>query len=336
MDVLGIKQANSRALLIGLALTVALLTAMVLGVMIGSVELTPTQVWQALTGSADPMTRAIVWEIRLPRVILGALAGAGLALAGLLMQVLVRNVLADPYVLGINSGASVGAAGAMLFGLGAQLGDYALQASAFAGALAASALIFALAGRGMSHLRLLMAGVAVGYALSAATSFLVFASDSAEGARSVMFWLLGSLGLARFGGPLLVVAVVVVTALAATMKYGPLLDALSLGDDTTHALGLNPEKLRKLALVGVCLLVGALVAMVGSIGFVGLIVPHVARRCAGAVHRRNAIITALLGAVLLVVADLAARTLMSPQELPIGIITALVGAPFLLILVRKL
>ncbi|TNL96117.1 iron ABC transporter permease [Corynebacterium tapiri] len=309
---------------------------MVLGVMIGSVELTPTQVWQALTGSADPMTRAIVWEIRLPRVILGALAGAGLALAGLLMQVLVRNVLADPYVLGINSGASVGAAGAMLFGLGAQLGDYALQASAFAGALAASALIFALAGRGMSHLRLLMAGVAVGYALSAATSFLVFASDSAEGARSVMFWLLGSLGLARFGGPLLVVAVVVVTALAATMKYGPLLDALSLGDDTTHALGLNPEKLRKLALVGVCLLVGALVAMVGSIGFVGLIVPHVARRCAGAVHRRNAIITALLGAVLLVVADLAARTLMSPQELPIGIITALVGAPFLLILVRKL
>ncbi|WJY62348.1 Hemin transport system permease protein HmuU [Corynebacterium atrinae] len=281
---------------------------------------------------------AIVWQIRVPRAVLGASVGAGLALAGVVLQALVRNVLADPYVLGINSGASVGTAAAILFGVGTGLGEYALQGSAFIGAMGASLLVFFIArsaGR-LTSIRLLMAGVAVGYALSAATSFLIFAADSAEGARSVMFWLLGSLGLANWNGPLAVI-VIVVTAVAAILMIGARhLDALAAGDETALTLGINPDRLRFALLVLSCLLVGAIVAMAGSIGFVGLVVPHLARRLVGGSHRAVLPVAALLGAILLVCADILARILLAPQEIPIGIITAMVGAPFLLILVRRM
>lgn len=286
----------------------------------------------------SPTEQTILWGVRLPRVVLGLAVGAGLAVCGAALQAMVRNVLADPYLLGINSGASCGAAAAILFGVGAGLGPYALTGSAFLGALGAALLVLVVASSSgmVTSIRLVLAGVAVGYALSAATSFLIFASGSAEGSRSVMFWLLGSLGLARWGVELaLVVGIVLVTILVLT-AWSAQLDALAVGDDTARSLGISPEGLRVRLIVVVSLCVGVAVAAAGSIGFVGLVVPHLARRLVGATHRWVIPVSALLGGGLLVLADLVARTVMSPQELPIGIITALVGAPFLLFLLRRM
>ena len=281
---------------------------------------------------------AIVWQVRLPRVLLGALVGAGLAVCGVTLQAMVRNVLADPYLLGINSGASSGAAAAILFGVGVGLTEHALQATAFLGALAASILVLLVArsaGR-VTSIRLLLAGVAVGYALYALTSFLIFASGSAEGSRSVMFWLLGSLALAQWHLPVAIVAVVVLGTTALLSVWGRHLDALAVGDETAHTLGVRPDRFRLLLLVVVALCVGVVVAAAGSIGFVGLVVPHLARRAVGGAHARVVAVAALMGGVLLIWADIVARTLFAPQEIPIGIITSLLGAPFLLILIRRL
>jgi iron complex transport system permease protein len=359
-DPLGHRAATRRTVVWVTLLTVVLLATVVVSVGFGAVHVSPTDSLRILshhlvgtdlgtdqstgTDSTTDLARhdAVIWTIRAPRTVLGVLVGAGLAVAGVILQAVVRNVLADPYVLGVSSGASVGAAAAITLGVGtgatAALGDYALQTSAFLGALVASGLVVGVAraaGR-FTATRLLMAGVAVGYALSALTSFLVFASDSAESSRSVMFWLLGSLGLASWSGPLVAVAVVVVLGSGILMLLGPRLDALQFGDDTALTLGISPDRLRLGLLVLSCLLVGAVVAMAGAIGFVGLVVPHLARRLVGGRHRALTPVAALLGAVLLCWADIGARTLLAPQEIPVGIITALVGAPFLLLLVHRM
>lgn len=342
---LGLNASRRKAINWTLALTVVLIASMFVGVLIGASGTSVFSTWTVIShhlfgtelGGSDTAD-AIIWDIRTPRVLLAAIVGAGLALAGAIMQVLVRNILADPYILGVNSGASCGAAAALLFGVGAGFGDYALQGSAFLGAMAASGLIFFVAraaGR-ISSTRLLMSGVAIGYMLSAATSFLIFSSDSAEGSRSVMFWLLGSLGLAAWNGPMAIIFLIVGIALALLMVLGPQLDVLNSGDETALTLGVSPDRLRILLLVITCLLVGSMVAMAGSIGFIGLVIPHLARRFVGGKHRLMLPVSALMGAILLIWADIAARTLLAPQEIPIGIITALIGAPFLLILVRRM
>lgn len=281
---------------------------------------------------------AIIWDVRLPRVVLGAAVGAGLAVCGVALQAMVRNVLADPYLLGVSSGASSGAAAAILFGVGAGLGQHALPVSAFAGALAASLLVLVVARSGgrVTSIRLLLAGVAVGYALYALTSFLIFAADSAEGSRSVLFWLLGSLGLASWTAPLAVVCVVVLGTVLVLTHAGRRLDVLAIGDETAQTLGLTPDRLRVRLLVLVSLCIGVVVSAAGSIGFVGLVVPHLARRAVGSSHRAVVPVAALMGAILLVWADVVARTLLQPQEIPIGILTSLVGAPFLLVLIRRM
>ncbi|HAF71596.1 MAG TPA: ABC transporter permease [Corynebacterium variabile] len=353
-DVLGVHAARRRTELWLLSLTAALLVTLVFSVGFGPVGVAPADSARILAhhlfgtaldlgdtgGTPTDLARhdAVIWTIRAPRAVLGALVGAGLAVAGVILQATVRNVLADPYVLGVNSGASVGAAAAILTGVGAGFGDYALQTSAFLGATVASFVVFGVARSGgrLTPNRLIIAGVAVGYALSALTSFMIFASDSAESSRSVMFWLLGSLGLASWSGPLVAVAVVVLVVTAVLLVLGPRLDALTAGDETALTLGVHPERMRILLLILSCLLVGTVVAMAGSIGFVGLVVPHLARRMVGGAHRAVLPVAALLGAILLCWADIGSRTLLAPQEIPIGIITALVGAPFLLILVRRM
>ena len=283
-----------------------------------------------------PSEDSIVWLVRAPRVLLAAVVGAALAVSGVALQALVRNVLAEPYLLGVSSGASTGAAVTILFGASAGVGASSLTGSAFAGALAATAIVFALAGIGgrITSVRLLLSGVAVGYVLTAATSFLIFASDTPEGARAVLFWLLGSLARADWSA-VGVAGGLLAAALAVLLLWARRLDALVLGDDTAHALGSPPARLRAQALAVVALCVGAAVAVSGGIGFVGLVVPHVARLCVGGVHRRLLPVAALLGAVFLVWADVVARTAFAPRELPIGIITAVLGAPFLLFLVRR-
>lgn len=330
-----------------LTLCFVLIASLIIAVAVGPITIAPGTVakvlashvgWLAPGSNVDVTADAIVWDVRLPRVLLGAAVGAGLAMCGAALQAMVRNMLADPYLLGINSGASSGAAAMILFGVGLGVGEHALSVSAFVGALIASLLVFLVAraaGR-VTSMRLLLAGVAIGYALTAVTSFLIFASGSAEGARSVMFWLLGSLALAKWGSPLGVVVIVVLFTGMMLTLWGRRLDALAIGDETAHILGISPARFRTQLLVIVSLCIGVVVAASGSIGFVGLVVPHLARRLVGAAHAWAVPVSALLGAIFLVWADLLARTLLQPQELPIGIITAFVGAPFLLYLIRRM
>ncbi|WP_337059961.1 FecCD family ABC transporter permease [Kineococcus sp. G2] len=344
-DPLGRRAATRRRTLVLAALVAAAVAAALAGAAVGAAAVAPGDVLRIsahhllgapATPAWGPVEDAVVWQVRLPRVLLGLAVGAGLAVCGAAMQAMVRNPLADPQLLGVTSGASTGAAAAILLGAGAGWGEHALSGSAFTGALAAAVLVYAVArGAGrVTSARLLLAGVAVGYALHAATSFLVFASGSAEGARSVVFWLLGSLGLASWGAPLTAVLVVAAGTVAALTAWGPRLDALALGDETARGLGVSPAAFRTALLVAVSLCVGVLVAASGAIGFVGLVVPHLARRLVGGAHRWSVPAAALLGAAFLVAADLLARTVLAPQELPIGIVTALAGCPFLLWLVR--
>lgn len=338
-----LEPGRSRGLLVGL--TVLLAGTVVLAVGIGPVAIAPSVVADVighhLVGWPSPVTwtradDAIVWEVRFPRVLLGVVVGATLAVVGVALQAMVRNVLADPYVLGVTSGASTGAAGAILFGFGTGLGGNSLTVSAFAGALVATSLVLTIArvGGPVTSTRLLLAGVSVGYLLHATTSLLIFVSDSPEGTRAVMFWLLGSLATASWSS-LAVAASVGGACVAVLSMWGRQLDALAIGDETARSLGVEPHRFRARLLVVAALGVGAVVAVSGGIGFVGLVIPHFARRLVGAGHRRVIPTAALIGAIFLVWSDVLARVVMQPRELPIGVITALVGAPFLLTLIRR-
>ena len=339
----GRKKRHTLAWVGGLLLVLVVSVPLAVGV--GSVGTPPDVVGQIVghhlfgwpatrtwPGSAD----TIIWLVRMPRVLLGVAVGAGLGLTGVALQALVRNVLADPYVLGVTSGASTGAAATILFGVGGGLGAAGLTGSAFVGGAAATALLFVLAkvGGRITSIRLLLAGVTIGYVLSAATSFLIFASDTPDGARAVLFWLLGSLARAQWSG-IGVAVVVVVLALATLTLWARRFDALAVGDDSARTLGVDPDRFRVQSLALVSLCVGAVVAVAGGIGFVGLVVPHVARLCVGGAHRRVFPVAALIGAIFLVWADVFARVAFAPRELPLGIVTAVVGAPFLIVLVRR-
>ncbi|GAA2530992.1 MULTISPECIES: FecCD family ABC transporter permease [Streptomyces] len=282
---------------------------------------------------------AIVWQIRLPRVLLGVLVGAGLAMVGTVLQTLLRNPLADPFVLGTSYGAGVGAVSVTL-GASALAGVYTLSAGAFAGALAATTVVFAVAQdhRGMGAARLLLAGVAVSFVGQAITNVLVLAGDDSGGqaARAVLFWLLGGLGGARWTS-LTVVAVATCLATPFFLLRARALDALLLGEQTAASLGLRPARLRTELFVVTALLTGALVAVSGAIGFVGLMMPLFTRLLLRTSENARVLpVSALLGAVFLLWADLAARMVIAPAELPVGVVTALCGGPvFLWLLLRR-
>ncbi|QOC93434.1 FecCD family ABC transporter permease [Micromonospora craniellae] len=281
-----------------------------------------------------PVQQQIIIEFRLPRTLLAALVGAGLSIVGGTLQAVVRNPLADPFVLGISSGAGVGAVLVIVAG-SAAIAGLSLSAAAFAGATLATAILFLLARhRGqLTPLRLVLSGVTLSYLFSAVTSFLTLTTD-ADKVFSVLFFLLGSVSAATWGDlqiPALVLALVAVWLLSRART----LNALLAGDETATSLGVDVNRLRMEMLLLTSLLTGVLVAVSGGIGFVGLVVPHVARLLVGADHRRMLPVAAFGGAVFLVLADLLARTAASPTELPIGIVTATVGAPFFLWLMRR-
>ncbi|APU16465.1 MULTISPECIES: FecCD family ABC transporter permease [Actinoalloteichus] len=337
------RRVRRSALWIG-GLGVLLLISIPVAVGLGPVSVPPGTVAQIIVGhvfgsgaGSGLPADDIIWLVRVPRVLLAVVVGAALAISGVALQALVRNVLAEPYLLGVSAGASTGAALSILFGIGVSTGATSLTGSAFIGALLATAVVFLLAGSGgqITSVRLLLSGVAVGYVLNAATSFLIFASDTPEGARAVLFWLLGSLTRAEWSA-VAIAGLLVAGAFVTLLLWARNLDALTLGDDTAHALGSPPARVRAQTLVVVAVCVGAVVAVSGGIGFVGLVVPHVARLCVGGVHRRLLPVAALIGATFLVWADVIARMAFVPRELPLGIVTAVVGAPFLLFLVRRL
>lgn len=331
-----------------IALLVALSVALVLSVLAG-IALGPTSVplpevlrhlGKALTGGSirpDEVTGySIVWNVRTPRVLLAVVVGAGLSLVGVAVQALVRNALADPFVLGISSGASVGATAVVVFGLFAGLGVLALSAAAFLGALAATVLVY-LAARsrlGLTPLRLVLTGVALAYAFQAAMSVIVFLSPNVSAAQTVLFWLLGSLGAATWQSLPLAAAGVVV-ALVLLLRQGTALDVLSMGDETAASLGVDAESLRRRLFALTAVVTGLLVAVSGAIGFVGLVLPHVVRMVVGSGHRRVLVVAPLAGACFLVWVDLLARTLVPPEELPLGVITALIGVPVFLVVMRR-
>jgi iron complex transport system permease protein len=256
-------------------------------------------------------------------VLTAAAVGAGLALAGAVMQSLTRNPLADPYLLGLSSGASLGAVGVLVLGIGV-----VLPLAAFVGAMAALLATLALAGSlgALTPTRTVLAGLAVGQLCAAATSFVIFWSATGDSYREILGWLMGSLGGATWtsvlisGGAVLVVGVALASA-------GGTLDAFAFGDTAAAALGIDVRRTRWLLLTAVALLTGALVSVSGSIGFIGLILPQATRLLVGARHRVLLPLSALLGATFLVWADTAARTLFAPRELPVGILTAFIGAP---------
>jgi len=277
----------------------------------------------------------IVWQLRVPRVIEAACVGAGLALSGAVVQVIVANQIADPYVLGLSSGAGVGAVLVLTtFGAGSAFG-LVLPLSAFSGALVTGVLVFALAYRPgqVSAGRMVLVGVAVGHLCSGITSFLVLYQGSADAARQVMFWLLGSLSGAQWRYAV-ATAVVVVVFGAGLIATAGRLNLLALGDEAAAGLGLRPGLARAVYFVVTALLVGSVVSVSGAIGFVGLVVPNLVRLLVGADHRRVLPVCALVGALLLVWADTAARLVLAPTELPIGILTAVVGVPVFLLAVR--
>lgn len=337
-----IRRARRRGGLVIVALGAVLVLVVIGALAVGPVPLHPFAVAGILgdhllgTGRGDWPNSAdqIVWTARAPRIAMAVVAGAALAAAGAVLQALVRNDLADPYLLGLNSGASTGVSLVVLVaGSGSAL---LFSGAALAGAIGAVLLVVLLAGAASRRgpFRLVLAGLAVGYVLNAVTSFLVFSSDSPEAARSVLFWLLGSLAAVQ-PVALAAAAVAAVLGIGTLIVLAPLTDALASGDDSARSAGIDPERARIALMVGVSAMVGVIVAGVGGVGFIGLVVPHLARRLVGGRHRLVLPVSALLGAMLLVVADTVARTAFAPQEIPVGVITGVIGAPFLLLLLRR-
>lgn len=337
------RRTPTRGATVLLALGAALLVGVVAAVGVGPLVVPPRAVLDVVLahlaggpGPADPMHDTVVWVLRLPRVLVGACVGAVLAASGAALQAVVRNQLADPYLLGVSAGASLGAALVLTLGLGALVGTVTLTGGAFAGALLALLLVIGVLGArtGLSSHRLVLAGLTVGYFLTAVTNLVVVLADSRDAVRAVMFWMLGSLGRSGWGDLPLLAAATAVTVGALVLRARRL-DAIALGDDVARSLGTDPDRLRRQVAVVAALGVAAAVAVSGAIGFVGLVVPHLARRLVGATHRLVVPASALLGALVLVVADTLARTVLAPREIPLGVLTALLGTPLLMALVRR-
>ncbi len=292
--------------------------------------------WDALkaifTHSGDWQT--IFWDVRIPRVLLAGLVGAALACAGTAMQAVFRNPLADPFIIGVSSGAALGAAAAGLIGFTAAVSVFLPPLFAFVTAIATVFVVYALGTvRGKVHAEtLLLSGVAVAAFLGAIVSFLIYFVR--EQFHQLIFWLLGSLTLASWSMVVVVFFAAVVGSLIIFL-HGRDLNALLLGDETAHNLGVNPEGLRKLMLGVAALVTATAVAFTGIIGFVGLIVPHMMRLLFGPDHRMLVPASTLFGATFLILSDSVARTVVAPTELPVGVITALCGGPFFIYLLRR-
>ncbi len=331
-----------------LSAAAALFGAAVVGMGAGAVQIPATDVlsWALFRlglaiPPADPMVDAVLTQVRAPRVLMGALAGAGLAAAGVLMQAFFRNPLADPALIGVSTGGALGAVAVIVLGAGplaglvAALGPESLAAAAFLGSLGTTLVVYTLARRdGMVDVTtMLLAGIAVNAIAGAGIGLLTFLATDTQ-LRSLTFWTLGSLSAA--GWPALVSVVLPVAAvLAAIPLLSRPLNALLLGDAEALHLGVPVETVKRLLLVLTSVAAGAVVAAIGVVGFVGLIAPHFARLLVGPDHRVMLPLAVVLGALLLLVADTAARTLVVPAELPLGVLTALAGGPLFLWLLRR-
>lgn len=316
-------------------LALALLAAAVAGVLFGSVSISLGQLAAVLGGGGDPIHRDIVVQLRLPRVLLAGLVGGGLAMVGATLQALLRNPLAEPYILGISGGASVGAVAVLALGLGAA-SAWMLPLAAFVGAVGAILIVFGVATtvrRGLDVRALLIAGVVVAAFFTACIAFILSMS-SARTVQSAVLWIMGSLSAADWGD---VVTAAVYTLPAAVVLWtlARPLNLLAIGEDTAFYLGADVEGVKRAALAVAALITAASVAVAGVIGFVGLVVPHALRLLVGSDNRVLLPLAFLAGAAFLMLADLAARVALAPAEIPVGVITAFVGVPVFLVLLRR-
>ncbi len=325
---------------VGLAAVAGIGALLATALLVGSVGLSPAEVLDALLAgpAADGVpAHTIVWELRFPRAVLALAVGGGLSVVGVAMQALVRNPLAEPYLLGVSAGAS---AGASLFYLGflpvALARTLSLPVAASAGALMAVAAVFAAARTrgGLSTTRLLLAGVAASSLFGALATFATFAAPDADRMRTVIFWLLGSLAGTQWSEVALPWAAAAAGAAALFVLARPL-DAVLLGEDAASALGIPVERLKRWLIGLTAVVTGVLVAAAGAVGFVGLVVPHVVRFAVGAPHRRVVPLSFAVGAGFLLGADIVAQAILEGRELPLGVVTAAAGAPFFLWLLRR-
>ncbi|MBJ7223214.1 MULTISPECIES: iron chelate uptake ABC transporter family permease subunit [unclassified Brenneria] len=333
----------TRKWLVSLIACLALIAAILLGVAIGETSIKLTVVVQAIVnklGSAgyilDPIDEGIIWNYRLPRALVAGACGAGLATCGVILQSLLRNPLADPYLLGISAGASTGAVLVALFGLGA--GVLTLSGGAFVGAITAFALVTLLAragGASAPATQIILAGIAGSQLFNALTAFLITKSANSEQARGIMFWMLGSLSGVRWSSVWLAVPISLL-GLIVCLWHRRALDAFTFGVDSAAGLGIPVRRIQLLLISSAALVTAIMVSIVGSIGFVGLVIPHAVRLLSGTRHAHLLPLSALSGALFLIAADILSRTLIVGQVIPVGVITALVGAPvFALILLDR-
>jgi len=317
-------------------LLIALVAVAILAISLGAVRIAPGDILRIIFGQAGGSgDAAIVWGLRLPRIVLALLVGASLGAAGMVLQAIFRNPLADPYIVGISSGAALGAALILVLGLAVPvLGLDPLPMAAFIGALGAAWTVYMLSykdGR-VSVYTLLLAGVAISALISALTSFIMIMGR--RDLQVIFFWIMGGFYSADWKQVLLVAPYSIV-GIALIWSYCRDLNVMLMGDEEAQHLGLDVEKTKRILLAITSLLTAAAVSVSGIIGFVGLIVPHAARLLIGPDHRRLLWASILLGALVMVLSDAAARTVLAPSEIPVGLITALLGAPFFIYLLYR-
>lgn len=332
---------------------VSIILAIILGysilitVTIGSVKLSVRDVYEIIMyklfyfGDGELLSKGpihdIVWFIRLPRIILAVAVGIGLSVSGVIMQAIVKNPLADPYILGVSSGASLGATLAIMLGVGVCFGSNYVGICAFIGAFAISILVLTLAnvnGRSNS-IKLLLAGMALSTVCSAFSSFIVYFSNNRDGMQSITYWLMGSLGGAKWRNISIIFPVVIVATLFFITQYRTL-NLMLLGDEVSITLGTDLQLYRQIYLIVTSIIIGFIVYASGMIGFVGLIIPHLVRMIFGTDHKKIILLSALVGAIFLVWADVLSRIIIRGSELPIGILISMIGSPcFIYLMISK-
>ena len=339
-----IRTSTFVCLCIGMALFLG--ASIVFAIHIGAVDLTPEWIYQILvnhlTGKEiyavewPAYADGIVWGMRLPKVLVASCVGAGLSLVGILMQAMTKNSMADPYLLGISSGASAGATAAILVGSLPIIGAVTVQAGAFIGAIVSSVLVFILAGASgrVSSTKLILSGTAISALFSSMSNFLIFMQNNEKKLSSVLFWMSGSFASAKWAD-VLPVFIVLIICIVIILLENRALDALLLGEEMAITIGVDVPKLKILIIIMSALVTGIMVSVSGTIGFVGLVIPHISRSLVGTAHKRMVPFSALLGAILMIWADAIARVVVAPSELPIGVVTAFIGAPFFLFLLCK-
>ncbi|HET6456582.1 MAG TPA: iron chelate uptake ABC transporter family permease subunit [Armatimonadota bacterium] len=331
------KLARSSAVLLGL-----LIVAVILSASVGAITVSPAMVAKVIANHlfsasyavSEPIDR-IIWQIHIPRMLLGALVGMTLAMAGVVLQGLLLNPLADPYMIGVSSGAAVGAGLAVILGLSGILMGFGIPVFAFISALIAVLAVYLLAHRGgkVSVLSFILAGVVIGSFMWAALTFLM--TVASQNLETIVFWTMGSLAGSDPWSRVLMLTPFAFLGFFALYAFARDLNLFALGEESARYLGLEVESLKRILIGAVTLMTAAAVSVSGTIGFVGLMVPHITRRLVGPDHRVLLPCSALLGATFMIAADAIARTAMAPSEIPVGVITALLGAPFFLYLLRK-